>query len=137
MPSDGHYEIGQFDPSSGIYRHWEMPPALAATSDLALDGQGRVLFAAMAKDGAHYVIGRLDPATNVFTTWPLFPMTDLTWVISAGRLAPGGALIRTAKFRARPSCADLVRFTIASAPVTLSAVTPPNGSRARTAADTG
>src|SRR2546430_17555322 len=64
-------------------------------------------------------------------------MTDLTWVISAGRLALGGALIRTAKFRASPSCADLVRFTIASAPVTLSAVVPPNGSRVRTAADTG
>ena len=70
------------------------------------------------------------------TTWPPLPMTDWTCVFSAARLARG-ALIRTAKFLASPSCADLVRFTIASAPGTLSAVGPPNGTCSPIAAETG
>ena len=46
-------------------------------------------------------------------------------------------MIKTAKFLASPSCADRVRFTIASAPGTLSAVAPPNRTCSRTAAETG
>ena len=55
--------------------------------------------------------------------------------MSVFRLAVG-ALIKTAKFLARPSCADRVRSTIASAPGTLRAVAPPNGTCSRTAAET-
>ena len=63
-------------------------------------------------------------------------MTDWTWAMSVMRLARG-ALIRTAKFFASPSCADRARSTIASAPGTLSSVGPPNGIGSRTAAETG
>ena len=71
-----------------------------------------------------------------FTTWPRWPTTDWTWEIRVFRLAVG-ALIRTAKFLASPSCADRVRFTTASAPFTLSAVGSPNGTCSRIAAETG
>ena len=63
------------------------------------------------------------------------PMTDLTLPISVTRFTPG-ALIRTAKFFASPSWADLAWSTIASAPGTLSAVGAPNGTRAWTAPET-
>ena len=53
-------------------------------------------------------------------------MTDRTFVISVTKFTPG-ALIRTAKFFASPSCADRAWSTIASAPGTLSAVCAPNG----------
>src|SRR5580658_7162303 len=61
-----------------------------------------------------------------FTTWPPAPIIDRTSADSVIRSAPG-ALIRTAKFFARPSCADLARPTTASAPRTLSSVAVPNG----------
>ena len=62
-------------------------------------------------------------------------MTDWTLAISVARFAPG-ALIRTAKFLASPSCADRAWSTIASAPGTLSAVGAPNGTCSLTAAET-
>src|SRR5579859_4898311 len=63
-------------------------------------------------------------------------MITSTCAFSEARLSRG-ALIRTAKFLARPSCADRVRFTIASAPGTLSSLGLPNGTCSRTAAETG
>src|ERR1700723_1739603 len=63
-------------------------------------------------------------------------MMTSTCAFSEARLSRG-ALIRTAKFLASPSCTDRVRFTIASAPGTLSSVGAPNGTCSRTAAETG
>ena len=90
--------------------------------------------------GAFGSTGRLPAVTRVyatrFTTWPRWPRTNWTWVVSVFRFARG-ALIKMAKFLASPSCAARVRFTIASAPGTLSAVGPPNGTCSRIAAETG
>src|SRR5713226_5685156 len=61
--------------------------------------------------------------TRLITLAPA-PMTNRTLAISVTRFAPG-ALIRTAKFLASPSWADLAWSTIASAPGTLSAVCAP------------
>ena len=69
------------------------------------------------------------------TTLAPWPMTDLILAISVARFTPG-ALISTAKFLARPSCADRALSTIASAPGTLSVVCAPNGIWTWTAADT-
>ena len=63
-------------------------------------------------------------------------MMTSTCAFSEARLSRG-ALIRTAKFLASPSCADRVRFTIASAPGTLSSLGLPNGTCSRIAAETG
>ena len=72
--------------------------------------------------------------TRLITLAPV-PTTDRTLLISVTRFTPG-ALIRTAKFCASPSCADRAWSTIASAPGTLSAVWAPNGTCACTAAET-
>ncbi len=91
--------------------------------------------------GAFGSTGRLPAVTRVyatkFTTWPRLPMMDWTRAFSVLRSVPRVALIRTAKFLASPSWADLIRFTIASAPGTLSAVGSPNGTCSRIAAETG
>src|SRR6202041_3588845 len=90
--------------------------------------------------GAFASTGRLPAAFSVyatrFTTLAPWPMITSTCAFSEARLSRG-ALIRTAKFLASPSCADRVRFTIASAPGTLSSVGAPNGTCSRTAAETG
>src|SRR5271154_770461 len=90
--------------------------------------------------GAFTSTGRLPAAFRVyatrFTTWPPLPMITSTCAFSEARLSRG-ALIRTAKFLASPSCADRVRFTIASAPGTLSSLGLPNGTCSRVAAETG
>jgi streptogramin lyase len=93
-PANGVSEIGQFDPASRVYKHWQMPPGLlGAPQNLALDPAGRVVFAAMTEGGSSYVIGRLDPATNVFTTWPI-PDSIVPTESYAGKvtIAPDGTV---------------------------------------------
>jgi hypothetical protein len=92
-PPDNLGEIGQFDPTTRVYRHWRMPSGLSgAPPNLALDAVGRVVFA-NATDTGSYVIGRLDAATNTFVTWPI-PDAVVSSESSADRvtIAPDGTV---------------------------------------------